>query len=224
MMRNTTALGLFFPLLVSAYAHAGVVMGGTRVIYPQGKREVAFSITNMDKSTPYLIQSWIENFNSKSTQRVPFVVTPPLFRLDPEQKNVLRISYLGTPLASDRESIFLLNVKNISPSHKENSNKLQINVRSKFKIFFRPEGLKGDANLAYKQLTFTCSSGNQLTVHNPTAYFVSFYSVKIGASSIKEPGMVFPFSDEHWNKPCGGKVSWQAINDFGGLTRTAIQS
>lgn len=80
---------------------------------------------------------------------------------------MLRISYLGTPLPADRESVFCLNVKNIAPTSKANRNKLQINVKSRFKIFFRPKGLKGDPALAYKKLEFTCNN-NRLTVYNPT--------------------------------------------------------
>lgn len=115
-----THRGLFFYSLgMSLSAHAGVVMGGTRVVYLEGQREVAFSITNMEKETPYLIQSWIENIDSKNKTAPPFIVTPTLFRLDAEQKNSLRINYLGTPLPTDRESVFWLNIKNIAPSKKQ---------------------------------------------------------------------------------------------------------
>lgn len=222
-MKIKTAAIAIISLGLSLSAQAGVVMGGTRVVYPQGQREVAFSITNMEKDTPYLIQSWIENADSQNKSTPPFVVTPTLFRLDAEQKNTLRISYLGSPLPADRESVFWLNVKNISPSHKANSNKLQINVKSKFKIFFRPQGLKGNPQLAYQQLTFTCS-GNRLSVHNPTPYFVSFYRIKVGNTEVKEPGMVNPLADRSWNASCGGTIGWQAINDYGGLTSLATQS
>lgn len=223
-MKTMTAAMLMVSLGFSLSAQAGVVMGGTRIIYPQGQREVAFSVTNMEKDTPYLIQSWIENADSNNKTTPPFVVTPTLFRLDAEQKNTLRISYLGTPLPGDRESVFWLNVKNIAPTKKANSNKLQINVKSKFKLFFRPKGLKGNPQLAWKQLTFTCH-GNQLTVKNPTPYFVSFSRVAVGNREIKEPGMVSPFAGQSWTAPsCTGTISWQAINDFGGLTRLATQS
>ncbi|URO01363.1 molecular chaperone [Leclercia adecarboxylata] len=222
MNKKTLAI-LFLSLGYGLPAHAGVVMGGTRVVYPQGQREVAFSITNMEKETPYLIQSWIENYDSADKSAPPFVVTPTLFRLDAEQKNTLRISYLGTPLPADRESVFWLNVKNIAPTKKANSNKLQINVKSKFKIFYRPSGLKGDPGQAYKKLNFTCS-GNRLTVHNPSPWFVSFYEVRVGNKELKEPGMVAPYADRSWNTACSGAISWQAINDFGGLTRLATQS
>lgn len=216
-MKRSIITVTLLPLLVSTCAQAGIVMGGTRVIYPQGKKEVAFAITNMEKNTPYLIQSWIENYSDQNKQPVPFVVTPPLFRLDGGQKNNLRISYMGMPLPADRESVFWLNVKNIAPTEKDRTNQLQINVKSKFKIFFRPDGLKGDPSEAYKSVTFTCS-GNRLTAHNPTPFFVSFYSIKAGAAEVSEPGMVFPKADTSWSVACGGQVKWQAINDFGGIT------
>lgn len=222
-MHNKIIATLFLSLSYTLSAQAGVVMGGTRVVYPQDQREVAFSITNMEKDTPYLIQSWVENANGDNKSTPPFVVTPTLFRLDAEQKNTLRISYLGTPLPADRESVFWLNVKNIAPTQKANSNKLQINVKSKFKIFYRPKGLKGNPALAYQQLTFTCS-GNTLTAHNPSPWFVSFYRIKVGTHEVNEPGMVDPLADRQWNVPCSGPVSWQVINDFGGLTRLATQS
>ncbi|WP_250143332.1 fimbrial biogenesis chaperone, partial [Escherichia coli] len=63
----------------------------------------------------------------------------------PEQTNTLRIQYTGAPLPTDRESVFWLDIKAIAPKPKESSNELQVNVKSKFKIFYRPDNLKGDA-------------------------------------------------------------------------------
>uniref|UniRef100_UPI000649D33F fimbrial biogenesis chaperone n=1 Tax=Enterobacter chengduensis TaxID=2494701 RepID=UPI000649D33F len=40
-------------------AFAGVIIGGTRVIFDGGKKEASISINNAD-SVPYLIQSWVE--------------------------------------------------------------------------------------------------------------------------------------------------------------------
>ncbi len=105
--------------------------------------------------------------------RCPFIVTPPLFRLDPEQNNVLRINFIGASLPSDRESVYWLNVKSIAPTPQGEVNKLQVNIKSKFKIFYRPNGLAGDPAKAWQQLKFT-QSGGHLTVANPTPYFVSF--------------------------------------------------
>lgn len=45
--------------------------GGTRVIYQEGKREAAISVTNADTHTPYLVQSWVENYAENDKARCP---------------------------------------------------------------------------------------------------------------------------------------------------------
>lgn len=52
-----------FTLLNTAYA--GVIIGGTRVIYNEGNKDVSISVENPDK-IPYLIQSWIDNIDEKN--------------------------------------------------------------------------------------------------------------------------------------------------------------
>ncbi|MRE42098.1 fimbria/pilus periplasmic chaperone, partial [Klebsiella quasipneumoniae] len=34
-----------------------------------------------------------------------FIITPPLFVLNPANENLLRIMYIGAPLAKDRETL-----------------------------------------------------------------------------------------------------------------------
>ena len=72
-----------------------------------------------------------------------------------------------------------------------------MNIKSKFKIFYRPNDLAGDPAKAWQQLKFS-QSGGRLTVINPTPYFVSFYAVEVGGQSIDDPGMVAPFGEKTW--------------------------
>lgn len=211
---TSVALSLFF---VSAAAQAGIVMGGTRVIYEEGKREASISVTNADETVPYLVQSWVENYSVSDKSQPPFIVTPPLFRLDPQQKNALRINFTGTKLPADRESVFWLNVKSIAPSNKNETNKLQVNIKSKFKIFYRPNNLAGEAKEAFQKLTFE-TRGASLVAHNPTPYFVSFFSLSVGGVELESPGMIAPFGERTWSINRTGEVKWRAINDFGGAT------
>lgn len=154
-------------------ASAGVVIGGTRVIYDTARKDSSFSVSNTGTSEPYLIQSWVENLHDSN--KAPFIITPPLFRLDADQENTLRIIHTGGQLPADKESAFWVNVKTISASEKSDSNQLQISVKSRIKVFYRPTGLPGDATEAYKALTFT-RQGRQLKVNNPTPYHVSFFT------------------------------------------------
>ncbi|MCS5794895.1 fimbria/pilus periplasmic chaperone [Klebsiella pneumoniae subsp. pneumoniae] len=102
-MRILNSLLSIILLLSASFAcYAGVQVGTTRIIYAEGKKEVSVSLDNQD-ITPYLIKSWIENDKNVGTH---FLLTPPLFRLEGKQKNVVRIFKLDGQLPTDRESLF----------------------------------------------------------------------------------------------------------------------
>ena len=46
---------------------------------------------------------------------MPFTMVPPLFRLDPKKGQMLRIVYTQEPLATDKETLFWLNVLEVPP-------------------------------------------------------------------------------------------------------------
>lgn len=206
-------------------AEAGVVIGGTRLVYDGAQREAGLSVSNPEKQVPYLVQSWVENITPSDKSKVPFVITPPLFRLDPEQENVVRIFKVGGSLPDNQESVFLLNIKSIPSSQPSESNQLQITVKAQLKLFYRPSSLKGqNADEAYKSLVFS-RQGSGIKVTNPTPFYVSFYSLKVGSSVIDKPQMIAPGSTQELpiSAASGAKVTWQAITDFGGIT-TAVSS
>ncbi|MCU6154360.1 molecular chaperone [Enterobacter hormaechei] len=210
---------IFFLLTFSCISHAqaSVTLGGTRLIYNASMREAAISVTNGQQAVPHLIQSWVEPDGS-AVEKAPFIVTPPLFRLDAGRENTLRVVYTGESTLSDnKESVYWLNVKSIPAVEKADQNRLLIAVKSRIKIFYRPASLNNeDAAEAWKKLSFSHSNG-ELIINNPTPYYVSLYSLKSGSNAIKNPPMVAPFSHESITST-GGPVIWQAINDFGGIT------
>lgn len=95
-------------------------------------------------------------------------------------------------LPSNKETVYWLNIKSIPATERAEQNTLQISVKTRIKMFYRPAGLTGNASEAYKFQRFT-KNGNQLRVDNPTPYYVSFYSIKIGANEIEEAGMAAPY-------------------------------
>ncbi|MBF4180638.1 fimbrial biogenesis chaperone, partial [Lelliottia nimipressuralis] len=90
--------------LMPAPAHAGLTVGGTRVVFFGNKKEVPLTVTNSQNSSVYLIRSWVES-NDKAVA-APFIITPPLFRIDPGQENALRIAQSSNTLPQDKESLF----------------------------------------------------------------------------------------------------------------------
>ncbi|MER2299769.1 MAG: molecular chaperone, partial [Pseudomonas sp.] len=114
MKRKLLTLASVVFCLSSTLAHAGVNVGATRVIYQGKDKEANLSVTNtVDDRIPYLIQSWVSEYGTdEATEK--FIVTPPLFRLDPGSQNMLRIMAVQTKqLPTDRESLFAVNVKAI---------------------------------------------------------------------------------------------------------------
>lgn len=208
-------------LIISQSSLAGVIVGGTRVIYDGSKREASLSVKNPEKTAPYLIQSWIEKEPQQGAGKAPFVITPPLFRLDAGQENLLRIIRKSDNLPEDRESVFWLNIKSIPSSEKSDKNQLQITVRTRIKLFYRPASLKDKkAEEAYKALVLN-RTNNTLQIKNPTPFYVSFYSLKINGKEIEEAPMIAPGATQHFQITGPGNVTWQAINDFGGITPPA---
>lgn len=96
-------------LIIPTGINAGVIISGTRIIYNENEKEVTVKISNEGK-VPVLIQNWIDtgNVDAKPENiQVPFVLTPPVFRIEPEKSQSLRISFTGAAtLPKDKESIY----------------------------------------------------------------------------------------------------------------------
>lgn len=209
-------------LLSSLSSSAGVIVGGTRVIYDGGKKETALSVKNPDK-TAYLIQSWVDT-QEGGQAKAPFIITPPLFRLNAEQDNVLRIVRAGGNLPEDKESLFWLNIKSI-PSAEKVDNTLQIAVKTRIKLIYRPDGVKGTLNDAAQTLKWQ-RNDNTLQATNSSPYYLSFFSISVGGKELPEVTMVAPHATASFTLPAGvsgNTVSWKIINDYGG-TSDAFQS
>jgi P pilus assembly chaperone PapD len=235
VMRTALAAGLLATSLFGALpTYASVVIAGTRVIYNGGEREVTVKLTNEGKS-PALTQIWLDKGDPKaapSTIDVPFVVTPPVTRIDPGKGQTLRILHAGAQLPQDKESVFWLNVLEIPPkpgADEADANRLQLAFRSRIKLFYRPQGLKGNAQEAPAQVRWKVVPAGKhpaLEASNPTQYHVSFADIEVsgGGKTAKfdDGGMVgpgetkqFPLTGEL--APSGElKVHYHAINDFGG--------
>jgi len=206
----------------STLVQAGVVVGGTRLIYDGAKKESSINISNPDKHA-YLIQSWVDGGEARAgvpASKAPFIVTPPLFRLDGNQQNILRVVRAGGDLPETKESLFWLNIKSI-PSAEKRQNTLQIAVKTRIKLIFRPAGVKSTLEEAAKTLTWK-RVGNQLQVTNPSAHYITFFNVNINGTAVKSANIVAPQSQANFELPAsaaGGALSWQFINDYGGTSK-----
>ncbi len=135
-------LFIFLLFMVNNVTAGGIVVGGTRIIYEGNKKEAALGVKNNSTESPFLLQSWVDNGDGKT--RGPFMVTPPLFRIEPLEDHELRIAKTGS-LPEDRESLFYLNIRAIPPSSPDAVNTLKLVVKTRLKLFYRPQALVADA-------------------------------------------------------------------------------
>ncbi|WP_368541106.1 molecular chaperone [Enterobacter soli] len=195
-------------------AHAGVIIGGTRIVFDGNKKEAAININNPDAS-PYLIQSWIETVNG-GAEKAPFIITPPLYRLDKDQQNVERIVMAGA-LPQDRESLFWLNIKAI-PAASTKQNTLQIAVKTRIKLIYRPAAMKGHMPEEQAEKLTWRRVGNRLQVTNPTDFVMNFNAISVAGKALADVSYVLPHASTFFDCLAAaptGDVTFSIINDYG---------
>lgn len=211
-------------LMLSTNAQAGIVINTTRVIYPAEDKEVSFGVHNTGTGE-ILVQSWLEpNTEHADPTNLPFVITPALARLPGDARQLLRVIYAGADMPADRESVLWLNVQEIPQVVAENA--LQVAIRQRMKLFFRPKGLGGDVAQAPENLRWKLSGNNVLQVDNPGPYHISMVRISVQRSGTllldRDSQMIAPGQSLQLPLalPVADKaaltLSFISINDFGG--------
>ncbi|XNM46173.1 fimbrial chaperone [Escherichia coli] len=135
-------------------------ISGTRVIYKSDQKSVNVRLENKGNN-PLLVQSWLDTGDDNAEPgsiTVPFTATPPVSRIDAKRGQTIKLmSAASTSLPKDRESVFWFNVLEIPPKPDAekvaNQSLLQLAFRTRIKLFYRPDGSKGnppEAPLALK--------------------------------------------------------------------------
>ncbi|HFZ8994353.1 TPA: molecular chaperone [Citrobacter freundii] len=197
----------------------GITIGGTRLIYSAEDNEADIAVKNTNASDPALIQSWVDDVGDN--KKSPFIVTPPLFRLDANTENTLRVIQTSGSLPQDRESLFTLNIKVIPASHsKPGENVLQFAIKNELKLIYRPAGLPGSVLDAAKQLSWH-QHGNTLRADNSSPYYVTITEFTVDGQLVRTPlaaSVLAPHGSQTYTLPArtpSGQIQWRVLNDFG---------
>ncbi|WP_336193011.1 molecular chaperone [Providencia stuartii] len=227
-------------LVSSAFSSAegGLSLSQTRVIFDAKAKNTKVTLNNQSDRV-YLVSSRVLLTPEATTPTValPFMITPPLFRLEKESRNTVLIAKNDTSaLPTDRESVFYLSFLAI-PSVKKNDDtasldekatgmttpQVSLGIRTTIKLFYRPSGLSFPSAAAASQLTFA-HHGTQLSVNNPTPYYVTLARLTVNGQVIpvRETGaMIAPFASHDYATPGitqANTVTWSVITDFGGMS------
>lgn len=220
---NTHRFVVPFVFFLSFMAHAdgGVVLGGTRLIYPDKQKESSISAQNTSKSTRYMVQSWVEDRDGKKTD--DFIVTPPVYVSNPSSENNVRIILTRENLPDDRESLYYLTSKAIPAIDKNATNGknfLVLAAATRIKLFVRPAGLQPSPSEASQKLTFV-HNNRHVTIENPTPYYITLINIRVDGKKLDKSIMVSPFDKASLEVPFSTvkTINYQSINDYGGLDK-----
>ena len=234
MSATTRFMTLTVALLSSAAVQASVIVNSTRIVYPQNDNEVTVRLESKNQA-PVLVQAWLDSGDEQSTPDVataPFVVIPPIFRMEPGKQQVVRLAYTGEAQAANQESLFWFNLLEV-PAHSQEANQLQLAFRSRIKLFLRPPNLPYGVDAAPGKLQWrreSTAQGQVLEVFNPTPYYVTFEQIEVlesahrharkaagsGAGNMVAPGARQRFELPTLKTPPGAAtVEFQTLDDYG---------
>ncbi len=221
----------FCALFSSFSVFSSVIINSTRVIYPENAGFINVQLVNQSTST-HLVQAWIDDGDpAKSPEkiRVPFSLTPAVAKVEANAGQALRLAKQDTSaLPKDRESVYWLNVLDVPPipAGEAGTNYLQVALRSRIKLFYRPEGLNGGEKIIDSQLSVK-KDGTRACINNASAYYVTVVNIApfhgenlkapFTSSLLNETAFIAPFSCHPLDKSPGnaGKFRLSRIDDFG---------
>lgn len=209
-------------------ALSAVSMDRTRVIFEGAEKSLTITIANDNKQLPYLAQSWLEDADQKKITTGPIVATPPVQRLEPGAKSLVRLA--STPdiskLPQDRESLFYFNLREIPP-RSEKANVLQIALQTRVKLFYRPASIQAKPNAVWQDKLILNSVTGGYRIENPTPYYVTIIGIggdeKQALEGKFESVMVPPKSDLTVKSGSYSSPYLAYINDYGGRPALKFQ-
>ncbi|WP_122096759.1 molecular chaperone [Rahnella sp. Larv3_ips] len=233
-MRNISLFAVLSFICFSSTA--SVVLNSTRVIFPSESKSVSVQLVNKSKNT-HLVQSWIDDGRAEAKPEelnTPFMISPPVVKINANDGQTLRISKntLSEALPKDRESLFWLNVIDVPPEPEnaaDNGNYLQVAIRNRIKLFWRPASLKISADKISDLVSLKRSENGKLCADNPTPYYVTVSQVmkwdgksrtvqnNIKGNLLDGAMTLSPFSCQPINKmpATPGKYQMVHVDDYG---------
>ncbi|WP_336284400.1 molecular chaperone [Citrobacter arsenatis] len=209
-------------LLITSPAFATIQLNANRIIYYGADADAKIVVKNTEQRE-YLIQSWVDE-NKQSTAQMPFIVTPPLFKMDEQSENVVQLIYNGQGLPDNRESLYWLDIKAIpsmTESEKNAKDKIVVAVVNRLKLIYRPSGLSGDPQQAVQQLQWSVKHPGSVVASNNSPYFIILNKISLNGHELPidvttNNTVIAPFSSKEYVKPAGDlKIDWSGMNDYG---------
>lgn len=225
-MRRDLIIAVILFFLVPLVNASGINLGQTRVVIFEGEKSTTLHIINTG-DTRYLIKSSVTR-DIEGDALAPFIITPPLFIMESDSQQLVRIISLEDPESKLQESLYYISVLAIPAQQKNEQTasediipEINIGTDIVIKLFHRPRGLKMTSTEAPCKMRVE-QLNNEIVVTNPTPYYLTMTDMEADGMSISmddRSAMLAPMSSQRYSTRQKVRVvKWQTINDYGGLS------
>ena len=171
-------------------AHAGIVIYGTRIIYPAENKEVMVQLMNQGNRSS-LLQAWIDDGDTSLPPekiQVPFMLTPPVAKIGANSGQQVKIKIMPNKLPTNKESIFYLNVLDIPPNSPEQEGKNALKFAMQNRI-----------NDSANWVTISDVKANNVKVNYETIMIAPLESQSVNVKSNNANNWHLTIIDDHGN-------------------------
>lgn len=205
----TTLLCLGFSL--SSYG--GLLLNQSRVVMDDAQPERVMYVVNTN-DYPVLMQTWVTDENSDALPdetTSPFVVLPPVAKLQPGEKKRLNIYYSGQALTTSAEQLYLLNLHEVPPAPDNDENKIIVSMTTQIKLFLRPSKLKDQSFTSIKEVYCQKQKNGEVKIVNESPFYFNYLKI----NGLDHSGYLPPFTHKNFQLNDVEKLEILYLQDLG---------
>lgn len=209
-------------LFVSS-SYASIQVSKDKFFYKESDKEIFFNIKNKDNNKKYIIQSWVTNYNKEDKRETPFIITPSLIKLMPNEKFTLKIIKIDDVKEVNQESVYRVNIKIVPIADDKiiDKNILLVSLNSIYNLIYTPKNILKKP-FKNNEIEFFTDKQGLIKVKNPTPYFITIKKITIDSIDILKNTITIPpfkaYKIEKNKKIINIKnksVHWETINEYG---------
>ncbi|OEI92906.1 MULTISPECIES: fimbrial biogenesis chaperone [Enterobacterales] len=210
---------LYIAISLPIYGYTSIEINKDKFIFIESKNQEVIEIKNSINSD-YFIQSWISHYDENNDSELPFMITPPLFKIEKDEDYSLKIFKIDEIEKKDRETLYKINIKRIPvlSDSDDNKNLLHISINSVYNLIYRPISIEKNAVDAYKKIEFLKNQNNEFIINNPTPYFITLLNVHLENISLISKSITIPPFKKYNTKnkiKKDGLIKWKTIDQYG---------
>ncbi|RSV97760.1 molecular chaperone [Klebsiella aerogenes] len=171
----------------------GISFNFTRLVMTDKDTKGVYFKAYNNNDFPILVQSWGSKLDtdtgsvddSTSDIKIPFIVLPPLQRVEPGEEFTLHLRFNGERIPSITESVYLLSFKAIPVSGPKTAKTLSMTVVMNIKVFIRNQLPDNDGiSSAINKVTASWHADGVL-INNPSPYWLTLSSIILDNKEIE---------------------------------------